>query len=147
MKNKKINEIQNKIIKSFYEISNNREMMINYIIEIGKKMKPLEKKYKNSNNIIEGCMSKVWLIYKIKKKKIFFKADSNTVITKGLIGLLIKIFSNQKIEDIINSKLYFLEKVKINQIIGIQRLNGLNHMIKKIKLFTISEKVKLIKKN
>ena len=143
---KNINEIQNEIIKSFNKISKNREMMINYIIEIGKKMKPLEKKYKNNNNIIEGCMSKVWLIYKINKKKIIFKADSNTIITKGLIGLLIKIFSNQKIENIINSKLYFIERIKINQIIGLQRLNGLNHMIKKIKLFTILEKTKNNKK-
>ena len=140
--NKDINQIQNEIIKSFNTISNNRELTINYIIDIGKNMESLEKKYKNNNNIIEGCMSEVWLIYKVYKNRIIFQADSNTSITKGLISILIQILSNQKIDDIINSDLYFIKKIKMNQIIGMQRSNGFNHMIKKIKLFAISEKLK-----
>jgi cysteine desulfuration protein SufE len=140
--NKDINQIQNEIIKSFNTISNNRELTINYIIDIGKNMESLEKKYKNNNNIIEGCMSRVWLVYKVYKNRIIFQADSNTSITKGLISILIQILSNQKIDDIINSDLYFIKKIKMNQIIGMQRSNGFNHMIKKIKLFAISEKLK-----
>lgn len=143
-KKKKINEIQDEIINSFLKFKENREEMINYIIDIGKKMKPLEKKYKTEKNIIEGCMSKVWLIYKIEKGKITFKADSNTIITKGMISLLIKILSGQEIDKIINSDLYFIKKIGMNKLIGSQRLNGIGHMIKKIKIISIINKKNII---
>ena len=147
MKNKKknINDIQDKIIKDFSKFQKNKEKIINYIIEIGNKNIPLEEKYKIKKNIIEGCMSKVWITYQIKKERIIFKADSNTIITKGLINLLILILSEQEIDEIIKCKLYFIEKIGISKIIGTQRSSGIQYMIKKIKILALINKYK--KKN
>jgi cysteine desulfuration protein SufE len=112
-------------------------------MELGQKLPELEKKYKVEQNIIKGCQSKVWLTADLEGNRIIYKADSNTEITKGLISLLIRVLSGQKIDDILNANLDFIQKIRMGQIIGSQRSNGLVAMIKQMKLFALAYKSKL----
>lgn len=133
-----INSKQKEIIEEFNILDGDFEMMLNYLMELGEKMLPIEEKYKVEENIIKGCQSKVWLIYKLENNKFVFSGDSNTAITKGLLSLLIRIFSNSTPEEIINSKLYFIKKIGLNRFIGTQRSNGLESMENKFKIFALS---------
>jgi cysteine desulfuration protein SufE len=138
-----IEEIQNEIIEEFSFLSEDRESTIFYIMELGQKLPELEEKYKVEQNIIKGCQSKVWLTADLKGDQIIYKADSNTDITKGLISLLIRVLSGQKIDDILDADLEFIQKIGMGQIIGSQRSNGLVAMIKQMKLFALAYKSKL----
>jgi len=129
-----IKQIQEEIIDDFAMLDGDRESTVFYIMELGQKLAPLSEKFIIEENLIKGCQSKVWLTSSIKQDKIIFQADSNTGITKGLVSLLIQIFSNQKAEDIINADLFFIEKIGLGNFIGSQRSNGLVSMIKQIKL-------------
>ena len=133
-----INSKQKEIIEEFNILDGDFEMMLNYLMELGEKMLPIEEKYKVEENIIKGCQSKVWLIYKLENNKFVFSGDSNTAIPKGLLSLLIRIFSNSTPEEIINSKLYFIKKIGLNRFIGTQRSNGLESMENKFKIFALS---------
>ena len=133
-----INSKQKEIIEEFNILDGDFEMMLNYLMELGEKMLPIEEKYKVEENIIKGCQSKVWLIYKLENNRFVFSGDSNTAITKGLLSLLIRIFSNSTPEEIINSKLYFIKKIGLNRFIGTQRSNGLESMENKFKIFALS---------
>jgi cysteine desulfuration protein SufE len=138
----KIDDIQNEIIDEFSVLSGDKESTINYIMELGQRLKPLDEKYKVDGNIIKGCQSKVWLTSQLEGDRIIYNADSNTAITKGLISLLIRILSGQKVDDIIGSALFFIEKIGMGNIVGSQRSNGLASMIKQMKLDAIAYKVK-----
>jgi cysteine desulfuration protein SufE len=138
-----IEEIQDEIIEEFSFLGEDRESTIFYIMELGQKLPELEKKYKVEQNIIKGCQSKVWLTADLEGNRIIYKADSNTEITKGLISLLIRVLSGQKIDDILNANLDFIQKIGMGQIIGSQRSNGLVAMIKQMKLFALAYKSKL----
>ncbi len=140
-----IEEIQNEIIEEFDFLSGDKESTIFYIMELGQKLPPLDEAFKIEQNIIKGCQSKVWLTADLEEDKIVFNADSNTDITKGLISLLIRIYSKQKIDDIIDSNLFFIEKIGMGNIIGSQRSNGLTAMIKQMKLYALAYKAKLNK--
>ena len=133
-----INEIQDSIIGEFDILSGDRESTIFYIMELGQKLPALVESEKVEKNIIKGCQSKVWLTAKAEGEKVVFSADSNTEITKGLISLLIRVFSGQKADDILNSDLYFIDKIGMSQFIGSQRSNGLISMIKQMKLFALA---------
>ena len=91
-------------------------------------------------NLVKGCQSKVWLNYKVKNDKLIFSGDSNTSITKGLLSLLIKVFSNQLPEDIIKTKLFFINKTGLCRFIGTQRSNGLESMENKFKIIALANK-------
>ena len=138
-----IDRIQDEIINEFAVLGDDKESAVIYIMELGKKLEPLEEKYKTDNYIIKGCQSKVWLNAELKDDKLIFKADSNTEITKGLISLLIRVLSGKKTIEILNANLYFLERIRIGNIIGSQRSNGLLSMIKQIKLYALAYKTKL----
>lgn len=140
---KTINQIQDEIIDEFSLLGEDKESIIFYIMELGQKLDPFPEEYKIENNIVKGCQSKVWLVTNLNEDKLHFNADSNTEITKGLISLLIRVFSGQKVEDIINSQLYFIEKIGMHQVIGSQRSNGFAAMIKQMKLFAIAYKSKI----
>lgn len=142
---KSIEEIQKEIVEEFAFLSEDRESTIFYIMELGQKLPKLEDKYKINENIIKGCQSKVWLTAQLIDDRVTFNADSNTDITKGLISLLIRIFSNQKADDIIDSDLFFIEKIGMGNIIGSQRSNGLLAMIKQMKLYALAYKAKMNK--
>jgi len=142
-----INQIQDDIIDEFSILGNDPESMIYYIMEIGQNLGPLDDKHRIEENLITGCQSKVWLVADVNDDKLEFNADSNTDITKGLISLLIRVLSGQKIDNILNAELYFIDRIGMSKIIGSQRSNGLTSMIKQIKLFALAYKTKLSNKN
>jgi len=135
-------EIQQDIIEEFEFIAEDREATIFYIMELGQKLPVLEEELKTEDNIIKGCQSTVWLTASYTDGKVFYNADSNTDITKGLISLLIRILSGQTPETILNTELDFVEKIGMGQVIGSQRSNGFNSMIKQMKLYALGFKAK-----
>jgi cysteine desulfuration protein SufE len=137
-----IDEIQNEIIEDFNLFSDWTEKY-EYLIEQGKYLQAIDEKYKTDDYIIKGCQSKVWLRSELKDDKIVFFADSDAVITKGIIGLLIKVLNNQSPENIYNSKLFFIENTGLQEHLSPTRANGLVSMIKQMKIDSLA----LSKKN
>ena len=109
-----------------------------YLIELGKSVPKISEENKKEENIIKGCQSKVWLHAEKQDGLVRFYADSDAIITKGIISLLIRIFSNQKPEYIINADTDFIDKIGLRQHLSPNRANGLNNMIKKIKFYAIA---------
>ena len=109
-----------------------------HIIEIGKELKNLNQKYKTQEYEVKGCQAKVWLHSYLKDDKIIYEADSDAIITKGLIGLLVKVLSNEKPEDIVKNELGFIEKIGLKQHLSPNRSNGLVAMIKQMKYYAIA---------
>ena len=138
-----IDKIQEQIIDEFSVLSEDLEMAALFIMELGQKLPKMEESEIIDQNLVKGCQSKVWLTAMIEDEKIFYNADSNAEITKGLVSLLIRIFSGQKADDIINADLYFIEKIGMNRFIGTQRSNGFASMIKQMKLFGMVLKTQL----
>lgn len=132
--------IQENIIEDFEILEDDFEMTLNYLMELGEKLDEYEEKNKIDENIVKGCQSKVWLSYDMKDGKLFFSGDSNTSITKGLLSLLIKIFSGQTPKDILDTKLFFINKTGLCRFIGTQRSNGLEAMENKFKVIALSNK-------
>ena len=137
-----IREIQDEIIEEFELLADDREATLFYLMELGDKMEPLDEAYKKDENLIKGCQSSVWLHTDFKDNKVIFEADSNTDITRGLISLLVRVYSGQAAEDIINTELDFIEKIGMNQVIGSQRSSGFSAMIKQMKLYALGYKTK-----
>ena len=119
-----IREIQDEIIEEFELLADDREATLFYLMELGDKMNPLDENYKTDENLIKGCQSKVWLHSDFIDNKVKFEADSNTDITRGLVSLLVRIYSGQSPDTIINTELDFIDKIGMSQIIGSQRSNG-----------------------
>ena len=136
-----IKEIEKEIIEEFNLFDDPMDRY-EYLIEIGKKLPDLDEKYKTEETIVKGCQSKVWLHSYFKDSKIFFEADSNTVITKGIIGLLVRVLSGQQPDDIINAELGFIDAIDLRSHLSSQRSNGLNAMIKQMKLYALAFKTK-----
>ena len=109
-----------------------------YIIDLGKNLPVIDPKFKTSENTIKGCQSKVWLHAENNDNKIIFTADSDAIITRGIVAILIRVFSNQSAEDIINTKADFIEEIGLKQHLSQTRANGLSSMIKQIKLYAIA---------
>lgn len=137
-----IEDIQQDIIDEFELLAEDREATIFYIMELGQKLPKMSDEVKTEDNIIKGCQSKVWLTANYQDGKVNFLADSNTDITKGLISLLIRILSGQTPDTILNADLNFVEKIGMSQVIGSQRSNGFNSMIKQMKLYALGYKSK-----
>jgi cysteine desulfuration protein SufE len=137
-----IREIQDEIIEEFELLADDREATLFYLMELGDKMQPLDDDYKIDENLIKGCQSSVWLHTDFKDNRVIFEADSNTDITRGLISLLVRVYSGQTAEDIINTDLDFIEKIGMNQVIGSQRSSGFSAMIKQMKLYALGYKTK-----
>jgi cysteine desulfuration protein SufE len=125
--------MQNQIIEEFSAFDDWMDKY-EYLIELGRDLMPYDPKYKIDHYLIDGCQSKVW-VYGIKDDELIkYFADSDAIITKGLISLLIRILSNQKPVDIANADLYFIEKTGLNDNISLTRSNGLAAMIKQMKI-------------
>ncbi len=137
---KTTDSIQKDIINNFQTLDDDFEMTLNYLIELGEDLDEFDDKDKLEINLVKGCQSKVWLNYKVKNGKLIFSGDSNTSITKGLLSLLIKVFSNQLPEDIIKTKLFFINKTGLCRFIGTQRSNGLESMENKFKIIALANK-------
>jgi cysteine desulfuration protein SufE len=135
-----INQVQDEIINEFSLLDGDMEMTVFYIMELGQKLPVMKDEYKTEENIVKGCQSKVWMTATITNDKVFFEADSNTAITKGLVSLLVRIFNGQCPDDILKADLYFMHKIGMERFIGTQRSNGFASMIKQIKLYALAFK-------
>lgn len=131
--NVSIDDIQKEIIEDF-SIFDNWDDKYAYIIECGKKLKPLDPAYKTETNLVRGCQSQVWLHAEHKDGLVQFYADSDAIISKGLISLLIKVLSGHKASDIVNSELYFIDKIGMQSHLSMTRSNGLASMLKTMKV-------------
>mgnify|MGYP000518196288 FL=1 len=108
-----------------------------YIIDLGKSLPVINDAFKTSDNTIKGCQSKVWLYAEYINNKLIFTADSDAIITKGIVAILIRVFSNQSPKDIVDAKTDFIEKIGLKQHLSQTRANGLSSMIKQIKLYAV----------
>jgi cysteine desulfuration protein SufE len=140
-------EVQDEIINEFSLLDGDMEMTVFYIMELGQKLPLMNEADKTEDNIVKGCQSKVWLTAKLVDDKVFFTGDSNTAITKGLVSLLIRIFSGQSPETILTADLYFMQKIGMERFIGTQRSNGFASMIKQMKIYAFAFKTQLIDKS
>lgn len=131
---------QKEIIEDFKVLDGDLEMTLNYLMELGEKLDAFNEKDKKEENIVKGCQSKVWLTYKKSEDKLFFSGDSNTAITKGLLSLLIRIFSGKSCKEILETKLSFIGDIGLNRFIGTQRSNGLESMENKFRIIALSNK-------
>jgi cysteine desulfuration protein SufE len=136
-----INEAQDKIIDEF---SLYTDWMDKYslLIELGNSLTPLDEKYKNENNLIEGCQSRVWLQADYKDGRITFQAESDAVIVKGIIALLIDVLSGHTPEEILNANLYFIDEIGLKEHLSPTRSNGLLSMVKQMRLYAMAFKAK-----
>ena len=136
-------EAQDSIISEFSLLDGDMEMTVFYLIELGQKLPALSDQDRVEENEVKGCQSKVWLTARLENDKMQFSADSNTAITKGLVSLLIRIFSEQQPDDVLNADLYFMKKIGMERFIGTQRSNGFASMIKQIKFYALAYKTQL----
>ncbi len=136
-----INEIQDEIIEEFAEFT---EWMDKYqmLIDLGNELDGLDAEYKNKQNLIDGCQSRVWLQCDIKDGKLVFTADSDALITKGIIALLIRVVSGHTPKEILDTDLYFIERIGLHQHLSPTRSNGLLSMVKKIKAYALAFNMK-----
>ncbi len=114
----------------------------NYLIELGKTLPVIDEQHKTDQYLISGCQSKVWLFAFIKEGKVFFTGDSDAIITKGIVNLLIRVLSDQTPDDIIQAKLEFIDNVGLKEHLSPTRSNGLSAMIKQMKLYATVFKMK-----
>ncbi|TDG95481.1 SufE family protein [Cardinium endosymbiont of Culicoides punctatus] len=138
IQHKTIKQHQDEIIDAFATLSDDRETMLDYLIDLGETLAPMDLVYKVDNYLVQGCMSKVWLVDTEMNGLLFFQADSNTAITKGLISLLIKVLSGQPVQAIAEVQLYFIEVIDLHGLVGFQRASGLANMVKEMKLRALS---------
>ncbi len=139
-----IKEKENKIIEEF-NLFDDWMDKYNYLIELGKTLPIIDEKFKTDQYLISGCQSRVWLSAEMENGKIVFKADSDAVITKGLANLLIRVLSNQKPEDIIDTEMNFIGQIGLKEHLSPTRSNGLSSMIKQMKLYALVFKTKMNK--
>ena len=132
-----IENIQQNLIEdfSFFE---DWTQKYEYMIELSKSLDKMDSSLKNDNNLIKGCQSKVWLNAELKNGKINFQADSEAIITKGIIAILLMVFNNKKPDQIIKSDVFFIEKIGLKEHLSPNRANGLYSMIKQIKYYAIA---------
>jgi len=128
-----IEEIENEIIEEF-ELFDDWMQKYEHIIDLGKSLPMIDEKYKTEDKIIKGCQSRVWLHSELINGKVVYTADSDAIITKGMVALMIRVLSNQTPDAIINAKLNFIEKIGLTQHLSPTRSNGLLSMIKQMKL-------------
>lgn len=131
-----IDQIQNEIISEF-DMFNDWTEKYEYIIDLGKSLPIINDAFKTSANTIKGCQSKVWLYAEYINNKLIFTADSDAIITKGIVAVLIRVFSNQSPKDIVDAKTDFIEEIGLKQHLSQTRANGLSSMIKQIKLYAV----------
>ena len=136
-----IQEEENKIIGEF---SNFDDWMdkYNYIIELGKTLPPIDEEYRQNKYLITGCQSNVWLQAELNDGKVYFKADSDAIITKGIISLLIRVLSGRTPDEILNAPLAYLDVIGLTKHLSPTRSNGLLSMVKQMKVYALAYKNK-----
>ena len=133
----KIKEIQDEIVDEF-SMFDDWMQRYEYIIELGKNLPLIEEEFKTEENIIKGCQSKVWLKGDQKEDVVIFTADSDAILTKGIIAILIRAFSNQKPADILDADMGFIDEIGLKEHLSPTRANGLVSMIKNIKMYALA---------
>ena len=133
-----IKEIQEEIIDEFNLFDDWMERY-EYLIELGRSLPIIDEQYKLDENIIKGCQSKDWLYSEMNHTKIDFTADSDAILTKGLVALLLRVFSNQTPEDILKADTLFIDEIGLKEHLSPTRANGLVSMLKQIKLYAIAQ--------
>ncbi len=138
---KTINELQDEVIEEFSDFD---DWMDKYqlLIDLGNEQEPLDEKYKTEQNLIDGCQSRVWLQADLVDGKIVFQAESDALIVKGIITLLIKVLSGHTPDEILNSDLYFIDKIGLKEHLSPTRSNGLLAMVKQIRMYALAFKAK-----
>jgi len=131
-----IQEIEEEIIEEF-AIFDDWMDKYEYIIDLGKELPGIEEVHKKDENLIKGCQSRVWLNAEIKDNKITYSADSDAIITKGIIALLIRVLTNQPAQEIVDTKLDFINKIGLKEHLSPTRSNGLVSMIKQMKIYAL----------
>lgn len=137
----KIEDIEKEIISEF-ELFDDWMGKYEYLIELGKSIPLIDEKYKTDNRLIKGCQSKVWLYSEFENGKVLFRADSDAIITKGLVALVIRVLSDHTPDEIINAKMEFIDKIGLQEHLSPTRSNGLVSMIKQMKLDALAYKGK-----
>lgn len=132
-----IKDIQEEIIDEFAMFEDWMQRY-EYMIELGKSLPLIDEQYKTDENLIKGCQSKVWVHAELKDNKIVFTADSDAIITKGIVAILIRVFSNQQPKDIIEANTNFIDDIGLKEHLSPTRANGLVSMIKQIKMYAIA---------
>jgi len=135
-----IKEIQEEIIDEF-AMFDDWMGRYEYLIELGKSLPMIDVQHKVDENIIKGCQSKVWLHSEITGSKINYTADSDAILTKGLVALLLRVFTNQKPNDIIEADTLFIDQIGLKEHLSPTRANGLVSMLKQIKLYAIAQQI------
>ncbi|MFH1321146.1 MAG: SufE family protein [Bacteroidota bacterium] len=141
MSTQTINEIQDEIIETF-ELFDDWEGKYEHLIEYGKSLPLIDEKDKVDENLVKGCQSQVWLHTDFKEGKVIFTADSDAIITKGLVGLIISVLSGHTPDEIINSELYFIDNIGLKEHLSPTRSNGLVAMIKQMKIYALAYSAK-----
>ena len=137
-----INEIQDSIIEEFSDFE---DWLDRYqvLIDLGNEQEPLAEEYKTDNNLIEGCQSRVWLQADLIDGKVVFRAESDALIVKGIVALLIKVYSGHTPDEILASEPYFVEAIGLKEHLSPTRSNGLVAMIKQMRLYALAFKTKM----
>jgi len=137
-----IKEIQEEIIEEFNMFDDWMERY-EYLIDLGKSLAPIETQYQTEDNLIKGCQSKVWLHAHLEADKVIFTAASDAILTKGIIALLLRVFSNKTPQDILDAEPSFIDKIGLKEHLSPTRANGLVSMIKQIKFYALAFKSKI----
>ena len=138
---KTINELQDEVIAEFSDFD---DWMDKYqlLIDLGNEQTPLDERYKSEQNLIDGCQSRVWLQADLIDGKVVFQAESDALIVKGIIALLIKVVSGHTPDEILNTDLYFIDKIGLTEHLSPTRSNGLLAMLKQIRMYALAFKTK-----
>ncbi|NML20296.1 SufE family protein [Pseudoflavitalea sp. G-6-1-2] len=132
-----INEIQDELIDEFQMFTDWMEKY-EYIIQMGKDLPLISEQYKQDDNLIRGCQSRVWLHADYKDGKVLFTADSDAIITKGLVSMVVRVLSDHTPSEIAGAELYFVDKIGLREHLSVTRSNGLLSMIKQMKLYAVA---------
>ncbi len=138
----KINAVQEEVVEEF-SLFDDWMQRYEYMIELGKSLPLIDPEYKTEENIIKGCQSKVWIHADLEGDKLVFTADSDAIITKGIIAVLIRVFSNQHPDAILGADTSFIDKIGLKEHLSPTRANGLVSMIKQLKMYAIAFKTQL----
>ena len=138
---KTINELQDEVIEEFSDFD---DWMDKYqlLIDLGNEQEELDEQYKTDQNLIDGCQSRVWLQADLVDGKIIFQAESDALIVKGLVGLLVQVVSGHTPDEILDSELYFIEKIGLKEHLSPTRSNGLLAMVKQMRMYALAFKAK-----
>ena len=136
-----INELQDEIIEEFQDLD---DWMDRYqlLIDMGNSLPPLDEKYKTESNLIEGCQSRVWLQADYDGEHIHFQAESDALIVKGIVSLLVRVLDNQTPQDILNADLYFIDQIGLREHLSPTRSNGLVAMVKQMRMYALAFQAK-----